>query len=143
MTLPTTQGVGFVDETPAADLEAVIDATRRRLAGMPSVAVNVGPAVIDPEVVRLKVQPVEDLVPVRRALREAIVEARGPACLTEAEEWEPHISVAYSSEAGSMNPIAAALDPVPVRIGEVQLIVLNRDHKQYEWETRAALPLGG
>jgi 2'-5' RNA ligase len=142
----TTQGLGFVDETPAADVDAVIEAARERLAKLPRPTVSVGPAIVDPEVVRLKVQPVDDVVSIRRALREANVSARGPELLMEADEWEPHISVAYSSSAGPMKPISAALipelDPVPLTISEVQLIVLGRDKKLYEWETRAALPLG-
>jgi 2'-5' RNA ligase len=143
----TTQGLGFVDETPTADVEAVIDAARNRISALPKVSVEIGPALVDPEVVRLKVQPVDSLAHVRRALRQTITEIRGPESLMEADGWEPHVSVAYSNAVGPMEPIAAALspelDPAPVEIAEVQLIVLNRDRQLYEWETRAVLPFRG
>src|SRR3954447_24229065 len=55
-----TQGLGLVDETPRADVERVIEAARERLVTLRRPTVNVGPALVDPEVVRLKVQPAED-----------------------------------------------------------------------------------
>jgi hypothetical protein len=46
-----------------------------------------------------------------------------------------------------MEPISTAirsgLPPAAATVSEVQLIVLGRDNKMYEWETRAAVPLGG
>jgi 2'-5' RNA ligase len=143
----TTQGLGFVDEVPEPEVDAVIAAVGERLAKIQPPSITIGPAIVDPEVVRLKVQPVDDLIPIRRALRDAIVAVRGTDLLMESEEWTPHISVAYSSAEGPMEPISAAirseLPPVAATVSEVQLIVLGRDNKMYEWETRAALPLGG
>jgi 2'-5' RNA ligase len=143
----TTQGLGFVDEVPAPEVDAVIAAAGERLAKIQPPSITIGPAIVDLEVVRLKVQPVEDLIPIRRALRDAIVAVRGTDLLMESEEWTPHISVAYSSSEGPMEPISAAirseLPPVSATVSEVQLIVLGRDNKMYEWQTRAAVPLGG
>lgn len=142
----TTQGLGFVDEIPDADVEGVVEAASERLAALNAPTVDVGPAIVDPEVVRLKVQPASKMVPIRRALRDAIVAVRGSELLPEGDEWEPHISVAYSNAAGPMAPIATMLEPkfapVPVTINEVQLIILGRDNQLYEWETRAVAPVG-
>jgi hypothetical protein len=141
----TTQGVGFTDEVPDADLEAVIDAARERLAVVRCVTVSMGPAIIDPEVIRLEVQPADALTPVRRAIRDAIAAARGPEHLTESDGWTPHVSVAYSNSYGPMEPYIKTLDPplapVSVEIADVQLIVLGRDEHLYEWQTRADIPL--
>jgi hypothetical protein len=141
----TTQGVGFTDEVPDADLEAVIDAARERLAVGRRVTVSLGPAVVDPEVIRLEVQPADALTPVRRAIRDAIATARGPEHLTESDDWTSHVSVAYSNSDGPMEPYIKALDPplapVSVEIADVQLIVLGRDEHLYEWETRADISL--
>lgn len=141
----TTQGVGFTDEVPDADLEAVIDAARERLAVVRCVTVSMGPAIIDPEVIRLEVQPADALTPVRRAIRDAIAAARGPEHLTESDGWTPHVSVAYSNSDGPMEPYIKTLDPplapVRVEIADVQLIVLGRDEHLYEWRTRADIPL--
>jgi 2'-5' RNA ligase len=141
----TTQGVGFTDDVPDDELEAIIDAARERLAVVPRVTVSMGPAIVDPEVVRLEVQPASALTPVRRGLRDAIAVVRGPEHVAEADGWTPHVSVAYSNSEGPMEPFIEALDPplapVSVEIRDVQLIVLGRDKHLYEWQTCAALPL--
>lgn len=142
----TTQGLGFIDEVPDTDVDAVIKAAQARLADLRPVTVEMGPAVVAPEVVRLVVSPAEPLHEIRRALRHAIVEVRGSELLMETEEWTPHVSVSYSSSEKATAPIAEVLgndlEPVRVEIDEVQLIVLGRDDFMYTWETRAAVPLG-
>jgi 2'-5' RNA ligase len=142
----TTQGVGFTDEVPDTELEAVIDTARRRLAAVKPVTVTMGPAIIDPEVVRLRVRPPGALTPVRRALRDAIAAARGPEHVTESADWTPHVSVAYSNSGGPMEPVIVALGPplppVTVSIPGVQLIILGRDTHLYQWQTCAVIPLG-
>lgn len=142
----TTQGVGFVDEVSDGEVTAVVDTVRKLLADAEPVTVQVGPAVIDPEVIRLRIDPVAALVPVRRAIRTAIAQVRGADRLMEPDEWNPHVSVAYSNADGPMAPLAAAiaeeLPPVPVRIDEVQLIVLGRDEHCYTWTTRDRVSLG-
>jgi hypothetical protein len=142
----TTQGIGFTDEVPDADIEAIIEASRERLAGVPQATVTMGPAVLDPEVVRLEVRPVGALTPVRRALRDAIAAVRGPDQVGESDDWTPHVSVAYSNADGPMEPYLKVLDsplePVSVEIPDVQLIVLERDTHLYQWQTRAAIALG-
>lgn len=141
----TTQGIGFTDEVPDAELDAVIEESRKRLATVPRVTVTMGPTIVDPEVVRLIVQPADALTSVRRALRQAIAAVRGPERLEESDDWTPHVSVAYSNSNGPMGPYLKALDPplepVLVEIPDVQLIVLGRDSHLYEWQTRAIVPL--
>jgi 2'-5' RNA ligase len=141
----TTQGLGFVDEVPEEVVRGVVEGVRRRPANVSPVRVTVGPAIVDPEVVRLRVRPTGALVPIRSAIREAVIEAAGS--VGESEDWNPHISVSYSSAEGPLAPVAAVLadelPPVEVTIGEVQLIVLGRDEHCYTWETKAVVPLGG
>ncbi len=142
----TTQGIGFTDEVPDADIEAIIAASWERLAGIPQATVTMGPAVLDPEVVRLEVRPADGLTAVRRALRDAIAAVRGPGQLSETDDWTPHVSVAYSNDDGPMDPYLKVLDPplepVIVEIPDVQLIVLERDTHLYQWQTRAVIELG-
>jgi len=141
----TTQGIGFADEISDAELESIIKASRERLASVPRAAVTMGPAVVDPEVVRLEVRPSDALTPVRRALRDAIAAVRGPEQVGESNNWTPHVSVVYSNGAGPMAPVLKALDPplqpVPVEIPDVRLIVLERDTRLYQWQTRAIIAL--
>jgi hypothetical protein len=142
----TTQGIGFTDEVPEADVDAIIEASRERLADVPRAVVKMGPAVVDPEVVRLEVRPVDALTPVRRALRDAIAVVRGAEQVGESDDWTPHVSVAYSNAAGPMEPYLKVLDPplepVSLEIPHVQLIVLERDTHLYQWQTRAVIALG-
>ena len=96
----TTEGIGFIDEVTDAELDAIIQKSRRRLANVPSVRVTMGPAAVDPEVVRLEVRPADALTPIRRALRDAIADARGPEQVGESDDWTPHVSVSYSNSNG-------------------------------------------
>ncbi len=50
----TTQGVGFTDEVPDTDIEAVIDAARKRLAAVPRVTVNMARRLDPPRQRRLQ-----------------------------------------------------------------------------------------
>lgn len=141
----TTQGLGFVEEMPDGVVNEVVDKVRSRLVGVPPVSVGVGPAIVDPEVVRLRVQPAAALVLIRTAIREVIAEVTGS--VGESQAWNPHISVAYSSAEGPLAPAAAVLadelPPVQVTIERVQLIVLGRDEHCYTWDTKATVVLGG
>ena len=141
----TTQGIGFTDEVPDAELDAIIQESRRRLGGAPLVRVSMGPAVVNPEVVRLEVRPADALTPIRRALRDAIADVRGPEQVGESDDWTPHVSVSYSNSTGPMKPYLEALvpplEPVPVEISDVQLIILGRDTHLYQWQTRAVITL--
>ena len=127
-------------------MDAIIQESRERLAGVSRVTVSMGPAVVDPKVVRLQVRPVDALTPIRRALREAIAAVRGPERVNESDDWTPHVSVAYSNSDGPMSVYLKALEPqlepVPVEIPDVRLIILDRDTHLYQWQTRAVTPLG-
>lgn len=140
----TIQGLGFTDEVPAAEADAVVHAARERLAGVLPVTVTVGPAIVDPEAVQLTITPIGALTPVRGALRAAIADTIGLDRLLEDEWWSPHVSVAYSNATGPMEPIATALtpqlEPVTITISKVRLIVLGRDEHLYQWQTRATVP---
>jgi 2'-5' RNA ligase superfamily len=141
----TTQALGFADEVPDDTVDMVIEATRLRLATTPPPTVTVGPAVVLTEGPQLTVHPTGALDAVRRALREAITAVRGPHLLLEADEWRPHISLAYSNSDGPRQPVITALTPqtppATVTLHQIQLICLGRDKRLYEWETRESVPL--
>lgn len=145
----TMQGVGFTDEVPAADIDAIVEAARRRLAGHVPFEVTLGPTVLEPEVVRLRVTPAEPVARVRLAVRAGIAEVWGADRVPDDEShFIPHVSLAYSSSDGPMERIRRAADSVAVApatatVDAAQLIVLNRDHKQYQWTTYASVPLSG
>lgn len=145
----TMQGVGFTDEVSPADVESIAEAARRRLADVEPFEVVVTPTVIEPEVVRTDVTPVESVARVRSAIRAGMADVWGADQVPEAESgFVSHVSLAYSSCDGPAEPIVAAARSVQVKparatISEAQMIILNRDNRQYQWTTYAVAPLGG
>jgi hypothetical protein len=141
----TTQGVGFTDEVSDSDVAKVVSTARRRLASVPPTAVTLGPARVTPEAILLDVAPVGGLEVVRATLRAAIADVWSDDQVPDTSEWTPHVSVAYSNAAGPAEPYIAALagctDSAETVIGSVQLIVLGRDQRVYEWSTLADLQL--
>lgn len=144
----TMQGVGFVGEVDPVDISKIAVAARERLAKLSPFTVSIGGTVVDPEVVRLRVSPPEQVAELRLALRDAIADVWGDDRVPEdRDDFTPHVSVAYSNGDADMRPIlerASAVSPTPatVIIDHADLIELNRDHKQYRWDVLAAVPLG-
>jgi 2'-5' RNA ligase len=142
------QGVGFVGEVDEADVEKIVSVAKTRLTALEPFAISLGPAVVDPEVVRLQITPAKPVSQLRRELRVAIADVWGASRVPDEEGgFTPHVSLAYSNREGDMQPIldAAAVlsDPAKVTVTHADLIRLNRDRRQYEWTTRAQVPLGG
>ncbi|MFG2022326.1 2'-5' RNA ligase family protein [Streptomyces sp. NPDC048825] len=142
----TMQGIGFVGETKEQDVHAIVDAAQTRLAAIPAFDVQIGPEVLDPEAVLLRVHPDGPVRAVRNAIREAIGDVLG-GVPEKAEGFTPHVSVAYSAGDGPTEPIAQVLadlklTPAHARISTAELIVIHRDNQMYEWETFAKVPLG-
>jgi hypothetical protein len=130
----TTQGLGFTDEVSDTDVDAVVDRARQRLAKVDPVQATLGPATVTPEAILLDVAPLSELRRIRDELRASITDVWGPDRLMEGDD-----STAPAA------PYLAAMengDTASVPISHVQLIVLDRDQRMYEWTTRADIPLG-
>jgi 2'-5' RNA ligase len=144
----TMQGIAFTDEVSLDDISGIIQEARERLASRQPVSLTIGPALVDPEAILLRVAPPSSLTPVRADLRAAIADVRGAAAVPEADDWEPHISIAYSNGNGPAAPFAEALATVTnvyadITISAVSLIELSRDAHLYQWSTKAELSLSG
>jgi 2'-5' RNA ligase len=145
----TMQGVGFTDEVSPADAAKIAEAVQERCRALSPFPVTLGPPVIDPEVVRLKVSPAAPVAELRATIRAAIADVWGADNVPEQEAgFTPHVSVAYSNATGHAQPIfeAVAADqpaPATAQINEAQLIILNRDHREYQWTEFGAATLGG
>ena len=144
----TTQGVAFTDEISWQEVAAIVEAARTRLATQQPVSLTAGPAFVDPEAIQLELSSVSALYPVRNSIRAAIAEVRGAANVPEAEQWNPHISIAYSNSDGLAAPYVETLQtvahsPADLTITAVHLIELSRDTHLYQWETKAEIPLAG
>ncbi len=144
----TMQGVGFTDEVSRQQLRQLVVAAERRCGALAPLTLTLGPARVDPEGVCLPVAPQGPVRWLRMAVRGAIAEVLGEGRVPDAaEEFWPHVSVAYSNADGPAAPIVervgrvGALEAV-VTIGEVRLLELERAGHVYRWETRAVVPLG-
>ncbi|MBB6399336.1 2'-5' RNA ligase [Actinomadura coerulea] len=142
----TTQIVGFEDEIPREQVEALVAGARRRLGALAPIEVEVGRLWVHGEGVALGIRPERGLDPVREAVRQAAAETAGVHPLDGEPGWTPHVSVAYSNADGPAAPIADALDrrpdPVPFRVGAAHLVAQVRDGHLYRWEHLAEVPLG-
>jgi 2'-5' RNA ligase len=143
----TMQGVGFTDEVSERDAYAIAPAARQRCAGLAPFELAFGRPIVDPESIQFALHPAEPARLLRRQIRAAIADVWGDANVSEAEEWSPHVSIAYSNGVGSPEPYAEALAQVEAPeaklvAASVELIVLNRDNKMYEWEVFERVPLG-
>lgn len=141
----TMQGLGFTDEVDPADVEAIAAGARARLADVEPFDLVFTTPVITPEAILWAVDPAGPGA-VREAIRAAIGDVWDEVP-ERADGFRAHVSIAYSNATGDSAPIQAALDqvdagPATVRIAATQLIVLNRDHRMYEWTTYADARLG-
>jgi 2'-5' RNA ligase len=142
----TMQGVGFVDELAAGDVDAIVQGARERLAYIESFSLEFGCPQITDEAIRWDLDgggPSR----VRDAIRAAIgdVWADIPE---DAADFGAHVSIAYSHANGPAEPVRAALEAVRApaahaRIAHADLIRLGRDHRMYEWTTYASVGLSG
>lgn len=142
----TMQGLGFVDEIAEKEARAIVDAATARLSAVPAFQLILDRPDITPEAIRWGASPSRLPVDVRTAIRAAIADVwhQVPEA---ADGFAPHVSIAYSNSKGPVAPVSEALarvdaEPARARIDSVELIVLNRDHRMYEWERFAKVPLG-
>lgn len=145
----TMQGIGFEGEVDEAEVQKIVAAARARLATLDPFTITLGPAVVDPEVVRLRVTPAEPVVRLRREIRAAIADVWGSEHVPEDEAgFTPHLSLAYSNRAGDMQPIldaanAVTPEPATMAVTHADLILLNRDQQEYRWDAYAEVLLDG
>ena len=142
----TTYVVGFVDEVPAARVDAMVGEARRLLAGVAPIPVRLGRIVYHPEAVTLAVEPWGVLEPVLDAVREAAALA-GCDGHTATDPWVPHVSVAYSNGSGPAGPIIDALGrrlpEVTLTMGTVSLVAQTQVGRSWQWRPVAEVPFAG
>lgn len=142
----TMQGLGFEGDVAQADVDAIVAAARSRLAGLSAFDVTIDRPAFTPEAIRWEAQPSEPVWVLRDAVRAAIGDV-WPEVPEKREGFGPHVTIAYSNEARSASEVVAAIAAAPsapatARIASVELILLNRDNRMYEWEPVASVPLG-
>ena len=142
------QEVGFADEISDEQLERTLATTRSRMAEVPPPSLAFHHAVVLPESLALPAEPQSTLLDLRSTVREATGEALGSAVPSEPEDIDQHVSLAHSTTEGPAVFAVATLgatpvDPVTIKVPELSLVKLNRDHSCPEWEAVAQVPFGG
>jgi hypothetical protein len=136
-----------VDLVPK-ERDAIVNAVRSRLAELPTTPITVHEAVLHREAVVVPPTDPAPLAAIRFAIRQGIADVWGETRVPEsATTFRPHVSAAYVNTASDPAPVRAALDAVrpdlvTVTIDTVSLIVLNRDHGMYEWDSATPVRIG-
>jgi 2'-5' RNA ligase len=143
----TTQIVGFVDEIPQTEVDAMARGVAGRLADLDPIQAEIGKVLFFSEGVVLGIRPPHALDPIRTAIRDAVAEAVSVHQLADEPDWTPHLSVAYSHGDGPAAPVIDALadrpDPRPLTVREVHLVSQERTGRLYRWDRLTAAALGG
>jgi 2'-5' RNA ligase len=150
----TIQGVGYEDETPAGDVEAVIECVQERVADLRPFALTFTRPRIYGEAIAFRPEPAEPLQQLLVAIRGGIADARGhdnvPTGPEQLRGFHPHVTIAYSSIDADAKPYSSALagvetSPATLMANTVNLIRQQRlldPTWQYQWHTNASAHLG-
>jgi 2'-5' RNA ligase len=144
----TLQGVGHVHDVSDDERDDMVRAVRERLAKLPAAPITFHEAVLHREAVVVPPTDPKPLAAIRSAIREGIADVWGEDRVPESDvTFRPHVSAAYVNSASDPAPVRAALDqvhaePVMVTIEAASLIVLNRDHRNYEWDSAILANVG-
>lgn len=142
----TGQGVGRVGDIAEDDVNAIIEAARRKLAETTPIRLTVDRPEFTPEAVRFTPQPMDAVGDLRLSIRQAIGEVLADVP-EDADGFVPHITIGYGNRDADAAPIidaiaGADIPPAEITVTTADLIVLGRDERRYEWDYRAQLPLG-
>lgn len=135
----TVQGLGFVDEISAETVKSIRTAVDLRLEVLGPIEVTFHKPVVRPEAIALAPSPLQPFLDVKDAIQKGIADVlRRDEVHESAEEFQPHVSIAYVNEGADPAPLIRAVeqvtpDPVTVNIARPNLIELHRDNKMYEW----------
>ncbi|MFQ6394228.1 2'-5' RNA ligase family protein [Nocardia sp. KC 131] len=145
----TLLNVGKVDKVSADQLSGVVTAVRASMAEVKPFDLSVGPLAGSRSAVRFSVTPWDALLDVHQRVREATAAYQPSSRLAQTSEFRPHLGVGYINRTQGAAPLiedVAALRDLPaaeVRIDAIHLVELRRHGRQYRWDDRAVVALGG
>ncbi|WP_161602662.1 2'-5' RNA ligase family protein [Thermomonospora catenispora] len=143
----TTRVVGFADEIPAAEADAMVSAVTEAFGALAPITVRIGRPYLYDEGVAMGIEPEGALDPVREAIDAGVARTVTAHRLADQPDWTPHVTVAYSNTDLPTAPILQALadPPAPCRltVHQAHLVEQVRDGRLYRWDVRASVPLAG
>jgi 2'-5' RNA ligase len=146
----TMQGIGFTDEISPTELDDLAEALAGELSGIDPPRVSFRYLTVVPEAVYLKAHPADGLYPQRAAMHRAVATVLGPGrteTMPGGERFNPHVSIAYVSADGEVQPIAqtlrtAAPSTVAATFHRASLLEFHRDNRMYEWTSATPIAIG-
>jgi 2'-5' RNA ligase len=145
----TIQGIGFVDEVQAGELQAIVTAATRRLAEIPTQQLEFHEPIARPEALAFPVMLADSIQSIRCALQDSIAAIWGEPGVPEKNKiLDPHLSIAYANSDVSSAELVAILRGIepevelaPVSANTASLIALQRTGHLYRWTTLAKISL--
>ena len=145
----TSQRVAFTDELPAGSLEATVAVVKQRYRNMAPFRLRIGWLAGSAGAIRFTALPVKPLAEVRDIVLAQATHVRNnaPACV--ADDFWPHVSIAYSNAAQPTEPVTAkievlrSLPPADVLIASLAPVELRREGRTYRWEVLERVGIGG
>lgn len=134
----TVLGIGGVDQFTETEIASKVAAAQEELRGFDAFDVTVGPLTGSGSAIRLSVAPWDRLLDLHAAL--AGVGA-------EPTRFRPHLGIAYNNIERPAGPVIDAvralrgIEPVAVRVKQIELVVVRREAREYRWDTMAAVAL--
>jgi 2'-5' RNA ligase len=148
----TVQGIAFTDELDPGQAEKVVTAVRDELAVQRSCAFTLQPPMVGNDGVYLPAAQPQPLAAVRESVAAAAGRMLAPRSLYALpgqgdSEFVPHVSIAYAN--GEV-PREAVVDrlcrvdvpSVTVRVDDISMIKLRRDHRRWAWTDAVKIPFG-
>jgi 2'-5' RNA ligase len=145
----TMQGLTFTDKMQRSTLDRIADGVGPILNRLSPFAVQFQEIVVADEATAMPADPQEPLIHLRGVIRQAIGQVLGDDLVPEDPlRFRPHVSVAYITADGLVDPYLAAVssvdpEPAKVSVNHVSLIEMHRDNRMYEWTTVRTFPLRG
>jgi 2'-5' RNA ligase len=142
----TLERIDFEAELRAESLAAVVRAVSQACQLIPPLGFTVGRLGGTSGAVGFSAYPDRSLQALRLALRAATLTAH-PTAKVRPSEFHPHITIAYCNTAGiPAGPTIASVDALSeesteVRVGEVTLVLLQRNPRAYVWQAVERIPL--
>ncbi len=142
----TIRGLGYADETPDDVIEAAVEGVRHRLKDWEPLDLSLVPLAGSPGAVRFSVTPWRQLLDLFDAISDGsqLNDKKG------VDVYRPHVGIAYSAVQQPAEPIQQAVrtladqePPTAIRINEVCLGRVSRSQGFYQWDSLAAVALGG
>jgi 2'-5' RNA ligase len=138
--------VGLTTELASGEIDAMVTQARDLLQQISPVTVTLGQVLYQSEAIILGAKPGDALDHVAQVVRDAATSTTGLPTDVRAHLWIPHVTVAYSTQDQSADPIIAALGhelpECPVTIDRIHLVAQHGAERAWNWQPISTITIG-